>query len=138
MTPQDVALVQASFARVFRSKLRLTEVFYARLFALDPSLRPLFRNDIADQRKKLEHMLAHIVRNLGRLDQLLPAARDLARRHAGYRVEPAHYATVGAALLEALEACLEGSFTETERAAWAAAYAALSGVMIEAAYAPAA
>ena len=33
------------------------ELFYQRLFILDPSLRPLFKNDLEEQKRKLMQML---------------------------------------------------------------------------------
>jgi nitric oxide dioxygenase len=69
---------------------------------------------------------------------MLPAVRDLGRRHGGYGVKPGHYATVGDALLSTLEQGLGAEFTPARRDAWAAAYGLLADVMIEAAERPAA
>jgi hemoglobin-like flavoprotein len=82
-------------------------------------------------------MLGMIVNGLTRLDELVPAAQDLARRHVGYGVQPAHYDTVGAALLWTLEQGLGSKFSDDLKSAWAAAYGTLANVMKEAAYAPA-
>lgn len=57
------------------------------------------------QGKKLMQALGFIVNSLPRLDELVPVAQDMARRHVGYGVEAAHDDTVGAALLWALAAC---------------------------------
>ncbi|MDP3896546.1 MAG: hemin receptor, partial [Mesorhizobium sp.] len=66
-------------------------------------------------------------------DTILPAVRALAQRHVGYGVKDKHYATVGAALLRTLSDGLGDAFTSEVRAAWQAAYALLSSVMIAAA-----
>jgi hypothetical protein len=55
----------------------------------------------------------------------------LGQRHAGSGVRPESYATVGAALLWTLEQGLGVKFTPQVRAAWTAAYALLSGLMLE-------
>ena len=59
-----------------------------------------------------------------------PIAGDLAKRHVGYGVAREHYALVGSALLWTLEQGLADEFTPALRAAWEAAYSALSEVMI--------
>lgn len=104
---------------------------------LDPAVRPMFKGGMQEQGRKLMKMLGTVVNSLTRLDELVPVAQDMAKRHVGYGVQPAHYDTVGAALLWTLEQGLGSAFTDDTRDAWAAAYGTLAGVMKEAAYAPA-
>ncbi len=92
----------------------------------------LFPDDLSDQKKKLIQMLAVAVNSLGNLDMIVPAVRDLGRRHGGYGVTPAHYSTVGAALIWTLRHGLGEAFTPEVEAAWAETYGLLSGVMIDA------
>lgn len=134
MTPKQVSLVEASFRAVFPIRDAAAEIFYRRLFALDPDLRPLFaRADMADQGKKLMASLAFVVGGLKNADAIVPAVQALARRHVGYGVETRHYRTVGAALIETLDEGLGDAFTAEVREAWLAAYGLLSGVMLAAA-----
>ncbi len=137
MTPQQIALVQTSWAAVVPIQDTAAGLFYQRLFVLDPDVRPMFKGDMKEQGKKLMKMLGVIVNSLTRLDELVPAAQDLARKHVGYGVKPAHYDTVGAALLWTLEQGLDSAFTDEVRDAWATAYGILAQVMKDAAYAPA-
>jgi nitric oxide dioxygenase len=44
-------------------------------------------------------MLAGVVKGLGNLEQVLPAAGALAKRHVGYGAKAEHYPVVRAALL---------------------------------------
>ncbi|SES06550.1 Globin [Tranquillimonas rosea] len=83
MTPEDVRLVQTSFAQVFPHKARLTQRFYAHLFRIAPEMRPLFRNDPALQREKHASALGAIVRSLQDLGTALPTAAALAQRDVG-------------------------------------------------------
>ena len=71
--------------------------------------------------------------NLGKLEAIIPAVRDLGRRHAGYGVPPASYDTVAAALLWTLGQGLGDAFTAAVEAAWTEAYTILATVMKEAA-----
>jgi nitric oxide dioxygenase len=137
MTPQQISLVQASWASVVPIQDTAAGLFYQRLFELDPALSPLFKGDMQAQGKKLMQALGFIVTSLTRLDQLVPVAQNMGRRHVGYGVQAQHYDTVGAALLWTLEQGLGPAFTDDTKTAWATAYGTLAGVMKEAAYAPA-
>jgi hemoglobin-like flavoprotein len=133
MTPQQVVLIQTSWQQVVPIREQAAQLFYDKLFMLDPSLQPLFKGDMLHQGRKLMAMIDTVVHGLGQLDRLIPAVRDLGRRHAGYGVQPAHYQTVGAALLWTLQAGLGDGFTSDVKAAWTEAYRVLSGVMSDAA-----
>src|SRR5919198_3723721 len=99
MTPEQKTLVQHSFEQVVPIADTAAELFYARLFELDPSLRSMFHGDMQEQGRNLMQMLTVAVRGLDRLDTLVPAVRALGRRHVAYGVQPRHFETVGAALL---------------------------------------
>jgi hemoglobin-like flavoprotein len=77
------------------------------------------------------------VRGLDRLDELVPAVRDLGTRHAAYGVKDGHYETVGAALLWTLERGLGPEFTPEVEEAWVAVYRLLAATMKDAARAAA-
>jgi hemoglobin-like flavoprotein len=130
MTPAQKQLVQASFARLAPSADAVAEMFYRELFALDPGLRKLFRGDLARQGQKLMSMLSTAIANLDRLQAIVPAVRDLGRRHAGYGVEPADYQTIARALIATLEQGLGSDFTPALRDAWASCYRVLAGEMM--------
>ena len=111
---------------------RAAELFYANLFTADPTLRPMFRGDMRAQGLRLMGMISAAVGQLDRLDTLVPVLRDLGRRHEGYGVRPAHYDTVGTALLATLEQGLGEAFTPAVRAAWVTVYGVLAGTMMQA------
>jgi len=136
MTPAEKSLVQTSFAKVAPIAEQAAALFYGRLFEMDPSLRPLFKGDIREQGRKLMNMIAFCVQGLDALDQLVPAVQGLGKRHAGYGVTDAHYATVGGALLWTLEQGLGPDFTPDVKAAWTTVYTVLATTMKDAAHAP--
>jgi hemoglobin-like flavoprotein len=129
MNPNSIQLVQASWKKIVPIAEQAAALFYDELFTLDPALKPLFKSDLKAQGRKLTSMLNTAVVNLGRLETILPAVQDLGRRHVGYGVEPAHYETVGTALISTLDKGLGGDFTPAVRAAWIEAYTALAAVM---------
>ena len=134
LSEEEKSLVQETFALVEPIAATAAELFYNRLFELDPDLRPLFKGDMVEQGKKLMNMLKLAVMGLDDLDRLVPAVRILGLRHLDYGVKEPHYATVGAALLWTLEQGLADAFTPEVKNAWANVYGILSGAMIEAAY----
>lgn len=138
MTPEKIAMVQDSFKKVAPISDVAADIFYDRLFEIAPQVRPLFPEDMSEQKKKLMQMLAIAVNGLTKLDEILPAVQDLGRRHNAYDVTAEHYDYVGAALLFALGKGLGDAFTDELKDAWTETYNTLAGVMIEAQQAAAA
>jgi hemoglobin-like flavoprotein len=129
MTPKQIELVQESFRKVLPIAEIAADMFYARLFELDPSLRKLFKGDMKKQGGMLMSMIASAVRGLKDPNALIPVLTALGRRHVGYGVMDAHYTTVAEALLWTLEKGLGADFTDETRKAWAAAYMLMATVM---------
>jgi hemoglobin-like flavoprotein len=138
MTEDDKQLVRDSWAKVIPISDKAAELFYNRLFDLDPSLRALFTSDMTEQGRKLMGMITIAVNGLDHLDEIIPAVRALGKRHSGYGVTDDHYDTVATALLWTLERGLGDAFTDDTRNAWIKTYTLLSTTMKEAAAQPAA
>ena len=132
MTHQDILLVQLSWQKVLPNKDAAADLFYLKLFDLDPELRSLFTGDMDQQGAKLMQMITAAVRGLDRLDALLPVVRELGTRHVAYGVRDDHYGTVGMALLWTLEQALRADFTPEVKSAWIKTYGVLSQTMREA------
>ncbi len=134
MTLDQIKLVQQSFAKVAPIADQAAIMFYDRLFEIAPRLKPLFHDDMTEQRRKLMATLAAVVAGLGDIESVLPTASALAKRHVGYGVKPEHYDWVGAALLWTLERGLGESWTPALAEAWTGAYTTLAQFMISEAY----
>jgi hemoglobin-like flavoprotein len=132
MTPTQIDLVQESFRKVVPIQQTAAQLFYSRLFELDPSLEDMFRGDMNQQGQKLMAAMTFVVDGLGNVADILPAIQDLGRRHAGYGVQPRHYQTVASALLWTLEQGLGDDFDDDTKEAWTTAYGLLATTMIEA------
>ena len=133
MTPEQITLVQTSWAKVAPIAEQAADIFYHRLFEIAPEARPLFADDMAKQKRALMGMLATAVNGLNKLDTILPAVQALGERHVGYGATDAHYDLVASALLFTLGKGLGDDFTPEVEAAWTEAYGTLAGVMIDAA-----
>jgi hemoglobin-like flavoprotein len=133
LTQAQIVLVQNSFAVVAPIADDAAALFYRRLFEIDPTLKAMFKGDMAEQRRHLMQMLSAAVKGLNHIERLIPVVEDLGRRHVNYGVEEHHYDTVGNALLWTLEKGLGDAFTPDVRAAWATVYGLLASTMARAA-----
>jgi hemoglobin-like flavoprotein len=134
MTPAEQELIRSSWNAIEPAADDVATRFYARLFELDPRLAAHFRfTDMEKQRMVLMQTLSVVVRNIDRLEQIIPEVEALGRRHAGYGVEAEHYATVGMALVWTIEQSLGDASANEIAYAWANAYRRVSSAMIEAA-----
>ena len=131
MTPDQIQRVKSSFDMVRPIANEAAGLFYDRLFQIAPDLKPMFPEDLTDQKKKLIAVLATAVGALDRIETLLPVLHTLGAKHVGYGVKSEHYAPVGAALLQTLETGLGDAWTAETAEAWQEAYAALSAAMLE-------
>ena len=129
MTDEQIKLVQDSFRQVAPIAETAAQLFYARLFELDPDLELLFKGNLTEQGRKLMQMLAVAVNSLDRMDQLLPVVRSLGARHVSYGVRDKDYDTVGQALLWTLRKGLGDGFTPDVEAAWTNVYVTLASAM---------
>ena len=111
-----------------------SQVFYANLFRVDPSTKPLFVGDLTLQGRKLTETLNFVVDHLDEPDALMPAAENLARRHLSYNVTKDQYTSVGDALIATFRQLLGSEFTPEAEQAWTETYKALVNIMIKAAY----
>lgn len=133
MTPEQIHDVQQSFRKVQPIADQAGALFYGRLFELDPTLRPLFKGDMAEQARKLMKALATVAHNLNQPDSVMPTVEALGIRHVRYGVVDEHYDTVGDALLWTLGQGLGDEFTAEVRASWVAAYSMIAATMKRAA-----
>jgi len=133
MTENQIALVQKTW-KIFRSikPLVVGDVFYTKLFMMQPELKAMFPMSMEDQYKKLTEMLSIIVARLERINELTAEIAALAKRHSGYGVKPEHYKVVGKALLWTLQQGLGRDWTDEVEQAWIECYATLSRTMISA------
>jgi len=140
MTPRQIRLVQKTWKQVvpisdWAAADRTAELFYGRLFQLDPGIRRLFKSDMKEQGRKLVEIITIAVNCLSKLESLVSVVEDLGRRHIDYGVTEVMFDTVGEALFWTLKQGLGPAFTADVEAAWTETYNTLADVMKSAAYA---
>ena len=137
MTPEQVTLVKDTWAQVIPISEQAAELFYGKLFELDPSLKPMFKGDMTAQGQKLTRMISIAVEGLDNLDDIVPAIQDLGVKHLEYGVKNSQYDTVGESLLWTLGQGLGDAFTTEVMSAWTDVYDLLASTMKDAARAAA-
>ena len=132
MTPEQVDLVQRSWRSVLPVGDTAAELFYGKLFSLDATIRPLFKDDLREQGRNLTAMISVAVGCLSRPEKITRAVHQLGKRHAAYGVHPRHYELVRIALLWMLAQVLGEAFTPAVRDAWSDVYDLLATTMQDA------
>jgi len=80
MTPEQVTLVKESWEQVKLISGKAAELFYGKLFELDPSLKPLFKtDDMKEQGRKLMATIGVAVASLDKLEEILPTVQALGK-----------------------------------------------------------
>jgi hemoglobin-like flavoprotein len=133
MTREEAALVKESFDRLRPIPRGVGRAFYETLFALDPSLKALFKGDLDAQGSMFVSALGLAVAGIDDAHAGERSLRDLGARHAPYRLTEAQFATFREALVKTLGDQLGASFTEAHASAWGAAFDRIGAVMRDAA-----
>jgi hemoglobin-like flavoprotein len=118
LTPRQKRLVRESFESVREYSDSVALLFYARVFELAPQTRGVFKIGIRERAQKLMATLTGPVDALDRFEKLRPDLAALGRRHAEYKVEPAHYQLLVTALMWAFGQALGIEFDLETRTAW--------------------
>jgi methyl-accepting chemotaxis protein len=127
----DVETLETTFDLVAPRGDELMDIFYARLFEVAPSVKPLFAGtDLKRQKGMLLGALVLLRKSLRDLDAIVPTLRALGARHVGYGAEPAHYTVVGEVLIASLAEIAGDAWRPEHELAWAAAFAVIADTML--------
>ena len=128
----DLEALETSFDLIAPRGDELMDVFYARLFAAAPAVRPLFAGtDLKKQKAMLLAALVLLRKSLRDLDAIVPKLRELGARHVAYGAQPAHYPVVGEVLLASMAEVAGPAWTPEYERAWTAAYGVVAAAMLD-------
>jgi hemoglobin-like flavoprotein len=134
MNPEAERIIRDTWMTLVPIRLKAAELFYDRLFAIDPSAQALFDGKAMHvQYEKFLQTVDALVQALDYPPELIEDLQALSRRHVDYGVSLPQYETVGAALLWALEQGLGDAWTPDVKRAWTELYSFIGGVMKRAA-----
>jgi hemoglobin-like flavoprotein len=141
LTAHEKKILRDSWRLVTPIMETASDLFYRKLFELQPAYRALFPDDMSSQKRKLMVTLAFVVKaadwadeswadSVAEKDDLFLVVLALGRRHAVlYHVPDESYPVVGEALIWALDMGLGEAFTAETRATWLKLYGLLSATM---------
>lgn len=141
LTDKEKGLIRDSWRLVVPIAETAADLFYKRLFELEPSYRALFPENLDAQKRKLVATLGFIVKCLDYPDSawretveeesdLFLILLALGRRHSAlYKVPDKAYETVGQALIWTLDYGLGKKFTPDTQAAWTKVYRLVATAM---------
>jgi hemoglobin-like flavoprotein len=128
----NITALETSFDHVAARGDELVDVFYRRLFAVAPSVQPLFAaTDLKRQKGMLLAALVLLRRSLRDLDSVTPKLRELGARHVRYGALPEHYPVVGEVLITSMAEIAGEAWTIEYELAWTEAFAVVSDAMLD-------
>jgi hemoglobin-like flavoprotein len=130
--PLELDTLETSFDLLAPRGEELVDIFYARLFAAAPAVKPLFA--ATDLRRQKAHLLGALVllrKSLRDLDAIVPTLRMLGGRHVAYGARPEHYPVVGEVLIASMAELAGDAWRPEYERAWGAAFDIVAGVMLD-------
>jgi hemoglobin-like flavoprotein len=128
----ELDALETSFDLVAPDGDRLMDVFYARLFAAAPAVRPLFAGtDLRRQKSMLLAALVLLRKSLRNLDAVVPTLRALGARHVAYGARPEHYPVVGEVLIASMAEVAGDAWRPEYERAWGTAFGVVAGAMLD-------
>lgn len=129
LTAEQKRLIRVSFLRVEPALDLVAQLFFLKLFRLDPSLRKKFQGPIEVQARKFAAGAKLAMITLGHEDGLAPTLKLLGARHRQMGIRTRHYRTMSRALVWTLERSLEKAFDRKTKDAWNTLLAHFTEVM---------
>jgi len=130
MTPEQLELVQSSYAALGDGTREMASEFYRRLFAADPTTEELFTDGPDVMAAKFAEELGAIVEAITSYETFAPRVRELAARHVRYGVQTRHFQPLGDALIDTLADHLGEQWNPALDAAWRRAYNLVAELMM--------
>jgi hemoglobin-like flavoprotein len=120
LTAKQKTLIRESFGTLLPALQLVTQLYYLRLFRLDPSLRAKFAGPVEIQARKFAAAMKLTMISLNHDDGLRSTLRLLGARHRQLGIRTRHHRTMARALTWTLEQSLEKRFTRETKDAWTA------------------
>ena len=128
----NLEALETSFDLVAPRGDELMDVFYARLFAAAPAVKPLFAGaDLKKQKTMLLGTLVLLRKSLRDLEAIVPKLRELGARHVAYGARPEHYPVVGVVLIASMAEIADEAWRPEYERAWSEAFAVVADAMVE-------
>lgn len=118
LTAKQKRLIRESFLKLDPALDLVGQLFFLKLYRLDPALRARFAGAPETQGRKFMAGLKLTIISLKHEDGLAPTLKLLGVRHRQLGIKLRHYRMMAKALLWTLEQSLEKRFTRETKEAW--------------------
>ena len=118
LTPAQKRLIRESFRKLEPAIDLVGQLFYLKLYRLDPTFRARFAGDPKTQSRKFMAAVKLTIISLNHEDGLAPTLKLLGVRHRQLGIKLRDYRTMAKAWMWTLERSLEKSFTRQTKDAW--------------------
>src|SRR5512133_1888465 len=127
----DLETLETTFDLIAPRGDELMDVFYTRLFAAAPSVKPLFAStDFRRQKAMLLSALVLVRKSLRNLDALVPTLYELGARQVAYGARPEHYPVVAGVLIASMAEIAGPAWRPEYEGAWSKALGVVADAMI--------
>jgi len=130
LTPDELDRIRASYDAVRLEMEPASTAFYDFLFARDPALKDLFRDDLAGQGMRFMTTLGVIVAALDDPGKLSQTLGRLGQGHSAMGIRAVDFDPMEQALMDTFDLILGKGFTTQDQAAWRKAYRFIANAMI--------
>ena len=131
MDNATIERLESSFKLLAPRGEELVDQFYARLFAENPSVRPMFPKSLADQKKKFLASLVLVMENIRNPEKLAEPLKKMGGRHEGFGTKPEHYPIVRDVLVYVMSELAGNHWNDQLTEDWTGALNFVASVMIE-------
>ncbi len=122
MEPTQIKLLQQTFKKIEPVATETGELFYARLFEMDPSMRQLFKGDLKTQARMVMTAIGLTIKGLDQPEAVKVTLQEIGQRHIGYGAIPNDFDMFGAALMWAFRQSVPDEWTDDVETAWVQAF----------------
>jgi hemoglobin-like flavoprotein len=129
MNSKQMDLVRQTCKEVAPIADSAADLFYTKLFQIDPTLRPVFVAQLDNRGRRLMQMVEAAAEALDKPTTLAPALAGLGSRQVASTTSDHRYETVGAALILTFRQGLGPAFTPEARQAWIELFDNIEGMM---------
>lgn len=131
LTEKQIELINNSFEKVGANRPELVEMFYTRLFCLEPDLRDEFETRYRNQTLSIDSFLQMALLATQNPDAVASVLRDVGVKNAKLGQSSSHYPIINEILIDTLAAEVGDAWTAEVSIAWATLLEFVSQTMVE-------
>lgn len=131
MDNATIERLESSFKLLAPRGEELVDQFFARLFAENPSVRPMFPESLADQKKMLLAALVLVLENIRNPEKLAEPLKKMGGRHEGYGTKIEHFPIVRDVLVYVMSEMAGNQWNDQLTEDWTNALNFFASVMVD-------